>query len=158
MPFLIDGHNLIPDLPGVTLKDVDDELELVKRLQRFSRQTRSKVEVYFDQAPPGQAGKKSFGLVAAFFVARDQTADEAIGRRLASLGKEAKNWTVVSSDGDVLRAAKTHQAQVLSVQEFNGLLARKNPTQKRIKSDKWDPSLSDGDVDYWMRLFRGDES
>ena len=36
MPYLIDGHNLIPKL-GLRLDSVDDEMELVAILQEFCR-------------------------------------------------------------------------------------------------------------------------
>ena len=50
MPYLIDGHNLIPKL-GLRLDSVDDEMELVAILQEFARLERSQIEVYFDGAP-----------------------------------------------------------------------------------------------------------
>jgi hypothetical protein len=48
MPYLIDGHNLIPKL-GLRLDSMDDEQELVVILQEYARLERKKqVEVYFD--------------------------------------------------------------------------------------------------------------
>ena len=35
MSYLIDGHNLIPKIPGLTLRQMDDENELIEILQRF---------------------------------------------------------------------------------------------------------------------------
>ena len=54
MPYIIDGHNLIPRIPDLSLQDIDDEMQLVEMLQDFCRISRKKVEVYFDNAPPGQ--------------------------------------------------------------------------------------------------------
>ena len=56
MIILVDGHNLIPKLRGFNLKAMDDEMKLVDLLQFFSRVRRTKVEVFFDGAPPGQSG------------------------------------------------------------------------------------------------------
>ena len=53
MPFIVDGHNLIPKVPGLNLQDMEDELQLVELLQEFCRINRKQVEVYFDNAPPG---------------------------------------------------------------------------------------------------------
>ena len=64
MPYLIDGHNLIPKL-GLRLDACDDELALVTRLQEFCRLRRAQVEVYFDGAPPGQPASRKFGAVTA---------------------------------------------------------------------------------------------
>ena len=36
MPYLIDGHNLIPKL-GLRLESLDDEMELIAILQEFCR-------------------------------------------------------------------------------------------------------------------------
>jgi uncharacterized protein len=101
MPYLIDGHNLIPKVPGLNLSDIDDEMELVELLQVFCRRKRKTAEVYFDQAPPGFSGRRRFGQVTAYFVPQGHSADDAIRQRLKHLGKAARNWAVVSSDHQV---------------------------------------------------------
>ena len=40
MGYLIDGHNLIPKIPGMSLRMEDDEQELIQLLQDFSRYKR----------------------------------------------------------------------------------------------------------------------
>jgi predicted RNA-binding protein with PIN domain len=94
MRYLIDGHNLIPKLPGLSLNAIDDELRLVELLQEYCRRSRNGVEVYFDNAPPGQAGTRRYGTVSAHFIPRGRTADDAIRLRLGRLGRSGKNWTV----------------------------------------------------------------
>jgi predicted RNA-binding protein with PIN domain len=100
MPYLIDGHNLIPKL-GLRLDAVDDELELIAILQEFCRLEHRQVEVYFDGAPVSQGGIRKLGAVTAYFVPQTSNADTAIRKRLNKLGKAAKNWTVVTSDRQV---------------------------------------------------------
>jgi uncharacterized protein len=114
MPYLIDGHNLIAKTPGLSLQAFDDENQLIELLQDFCRTRRKPVEVYFDNAPVGQAAVRRFGQVTAHFVRQGSTADAAIHRRLVRLGKSAGNWTVVSSDRAVQTAARLAHAQVLS--------------------------------------------
>src|SRR5512143_3697059 len=97
MPYLVDGHNLIPKI-GLRLDAPDDELQLLRLLQEFSRISRHHVEVYFDGAPPGKGREKGFGLVTAHFVPSSSSADLAIGARLRKLGRTAPNWIVVTSD------------------------------------------------------------
>src|SRR5215468_8521622 len=97
MPYLIDGHNLIPKL-GLRLDSLDDELELINILQEYCRIERKQVEVYFDGAPASQAGTRKVGTVTAHFVVRGMTADDAIRQRLKRMGKTARTWTVVTSD------------------------------------------------------------
>ncbi len=82
MPYLIDGHNLIPKL-GLRLDSMEDEMELVALLQEYCRLTRrSGMEVYFDGAPAGQAGTRKMGPITAHFVRLGSSADEAIRKRL----------------------------------------------------------------------------
>ena len=68
MFFLIDGHNLIPKIPGMSLESLDDELGLIKQLQIYCRISRDSVEVFFDRAAPGQAGTKNHGVVKVHFI------------------------------------------------------------------------------------------
>ena len=158
MPYLIDGHNLIPYIPGLSLKDMDDEIALIKLLQSFSRQHKTKVEVYFDQAPATRAGSRSFGSVKAYFVRQDSTADKAMINRLSRMGKDAKNWTVVTSDREILVEAKSAHSQILKSAEF-ALELRSVKSGISSDLDKQDtPEVSDGEVNYWLDIFNSDDS
>ena len=71
MTYLIDGHNLIGKIPWIDLSSSDDEDELIKLLQEFARIRRKKIEVFFDQAPPGYSGRRNLGNLKAVFVPRE---------------------------------------------------------------------------------------
>ena len=152
MPYLIDGHNLIPKL-GLRLDSFDDEVELVNKLNEFCRITRkTQVEIYFDNAQPAQPEARRMGLVVAHFVRRPRIADEAIRLRLAKLGKAAKNWIVVSSDHSVQNSARAAGAKALSSDEFAGSVfeaLRAGPPPAAAKSEMSEPEL-----DEWIKLFR----
>ena len=152
MPYLIDGHNLIPWL-GLHLDSFDDEQMLVARLQEFCRLRRAQVEVYFDGAPPGQPAHRKFGAVTAHFVRQGSSADAAIERRLAELGNAARNWIVVSSDHRVQNAAHAANAQVASSEEFAKLVAAAKPAPEA--NPNADRSLSPEEVEAWLTLFEG---
>lgn len=154
MPFLIDGHNLIPKL-GLRLDDPNDELELVRLLQDFARIRRQPVEVYFDGAPVGQAGMRKIGSIKAHFVRLGATADAAIRRRLESMGRSAKNWTVVSSDHEVQSAAKVNQAGSITADEFANLLRTTRQSDNSPKSEE--KHISPNEVDEWMSIFGGED-
>ena len=151
MPYLIDGHNLIPKL-RLSLRNVDDEMELVARLQAFCRAERRQVEVYFDGAPAGQAGTRKLGLVSAHFVRVGTTADSAIASRLKTLGRAARNWTVVTSDRQVQSAARAAGAQVISSDAFAGQVIESMRTP--VTSSKTERGMSAEEVDEWIQLFR----
>lgn len=152
MPIMIDGHNLIPKLPGLGLRDIDDEMQLIQRLQAYYLKKRKPLEVYFDNAPPGHQGARRYGVVAAHFVPQGKTADEAIRQRLRRLGGNARNWTVVSSDHQVQADARAAHAQVLTSEQFAAeMLAagREAPAQKA-----GDAPLSPDEVQAWMEEFK----
>ncbi len=149
MPYLIDGHNLIPKL-GLRLDSMDDEMELVAILQEFSRLERRQVEVYFDGAPTPHAGTRKLGTVTAHFVPLGTTADDAIRRRVKKMGKSAKNWTVVSSDRQVQADARAAQADITSSDAFAILLRQARNSAPKPAEDR---KLSKQEVDDWLKLF-----
>lgn len=151
MPYLIDGHNLIPKL-GLRLTDFDDELALLEQLNEFCRiSRRGQVEVYFDNAPQGYPETRRSGLVTAHFVRKPLIADEAIRLRLIKLGRAAKNWSVVSSDHRVQSEARTAGAKVISSDEFARTVVetlREGPPPSGR-----DKSMSERELEEWLRLF-----
>lgn len=149
MPFLIDGHNLIPKI-GLRLDSLDDELELIRLLQEFCRLSRSQAEVYFDNAPAGQPAKQKHGLVTAHFVRKPDIADEAIHRRITKLGASAKYWTVVSSDKRVQAEARAARARVLASDEF---ARRMRTTLQNKPSSAGENSMDEKELQEWLELF-----
>lgn len=156
MPYIIDGHNLIPKIPGMSLQDVDDELQLVKLLQEFCRVNRKRVEVYFDNAPPGNTGARNYGRVVARFIRQGGNADEAIRKKLVRLGGEARNWTVVSSDREVQAHARAARAKILAAEAFANQLVGLSDMDDSGPSQAAG-ELSEQEVDDWMKLFGIDE-
>ena len=154
MPYIIDGHNLIPKL-GLRLDSPDDEQELIAVLQEFSRLSRSACEVYFDGAPPGESGTKKFGTVTAHFIPLGRTADSAIKARLIKMERAARNWTVVSSDHEVQSAARSSHAKAASSEEFTTLLKKFKQEPGRLLPGKQmrDKELSSEEIDEWLKVF-----
>jgi predicted RNA-binding protein with PIN domain len=149
MPYLIDGHNLIPKL-GLRLDSMDDEMELVAILQEFCRLERKQVEVYFDGAPAPHAGTRKLGAVTAHFVWLGTTADSAIRKRVKKLGKSARNWTVVSSDRQVQADARAAQAEVISSDTFSVILKQARASSPKPTENR---KLSSQEVEEWLKLF-----
>jgi predicted RNA-binding protein with PIN domain len=154
MHYLIDGHNLVPKLPGLSLATIDDELRLVELLQEYCRRSRNKVEVYFDNAPLGQAGTRKYGTVSAHFIPQGRTADDAIRLRLGKLGRAGRNWAVVSSDQRVQMDARAIHAQAIPsekfAQELRAVLGGSVQVEKSANS-----VLSSDEVAEWMDIFKG---
>jgi predicted RNA-binding protein with PIN domain len=149
MPYLIDGHNLIPNV-GLHLDSLDDELELIRLLQEFCRLSRSQAEVYFDNAPAGQPTKRKHGLVAAHFVRKPDIADDVIIQRIRKLGASAKNWTVISSDRRVQAEARAARAKVISSDEFSRQVRL---TLQNKSASSGDNAMDEKEINDWLELF-----
>ncbi len=147
---LIDGHNLIPKLPGLSLRDADDEMRLVEWLQRYCARHNTRAEVYFDRAAAGNAGRRRFGAVTAVFVRTGRTADEAIAARLQTLGRSAANWTVVSSDRAVQRAARNARARVMASETFARALQALSAASPAAEKPETPPP---DEIDEFLKLF-----
>ncbi len=150
---IIDGHNLIPKIPGLSLEEMDDEERLIKLLQLYARLKRKTVEVFFDGAPPGQAGERMAGMVRAYFVPIGQTADEAIRQRLAGLGRTARNSTVVSSDRQVQANARALHARVRTSEEFTGELLDLRQRQEARAASAPAAVIPPQEISEWLDLF-----
>jgi predicted RNA-binding protein with PIN domain len=150
MPYLIDGHNLIPKM-GLRLDSPDDEMELVAILQEFYKRNRKPIDVYFDGAPAPHAGTRKLGAVTAHFVKLGSTADNAIRLRLKNLGKGAKNWTVISSDRRVQIEAKDMHAEVISSDSFAAMLKQARTSAPKSTDDH---KLSEDEINEWLQLFQ----
>jgi predicted RNA-binding protein with PIN domain len=150
MNYIIDGHNLISKIPGINLRMLDDEQRLIELLIRFSRRGRTKVEVYFDGAPTGQAGVQNYGRVRAYFVVQSQTADDAIRIRLRTLGRSARNWVVVTSDRSVQAAGREAHAEVMNAEGFASLL-QASPENAQSAPDE---PISEAEVNQWLTIFK----
>lgn len=157
MAYIIDGHNLIPKIPNLSLKAIDDEIELIKILKTFCKGKGRKVEVFFDKAPPGQSRTQKYGSITAHFVMHGVTADRAILKYLKSLGKAARNTTVVSSDNQVRNGARAMGAKVLSSEEFSSLLLTSNTRNEEIPDDdpgaSPEPKVDEAEIDQLLELF-----
>lgn len=161
MRYLIDGHNLIPKIPGLSLQALDDERQLIELLQEFCRQHARRrrdacLEVFFDQAPPGQAGTRRYGMVKAHFVRQGRTADQAILESLRRQGKQARNYTVVSSDHQVQSGAREMRAGVLSSEQFAALLNASVENGDEKEEYRQQSAPSPQEVDEWLKLFGAD--
>jgi uncharacterized protein len=155
MLYLIDGHNLIPHIAGLSLRQMDDEMRLLELLQTFSREHRVRIEVFFDGAAPGWAGTKGYGNITAHYVVRGSTADEAIRRRLNQI-PQGSGVTVISSDRQVQAEARSQRADIISSRDFAKNFPIIKPELKKQKKNS-QTTLSTDEIDEWLQLFGDSE-
>ena len=154
MPYLIDGHNLIPHL-GLRLADPEDEAKLVIALQRYFARTGRQGTVYFDRRAAGGSPGSTTRHLVVHFVAAPRSADDAIRDHLQRLRGEARNWVVVSNDQAVRRAAAQSGARSMAAgdcaHEVRGAAASS-------LSEKPEASPTADEVAEFERLFGASEN
>ncbi len=152
MTLVIDGHNLVPRVPGLHLRDMDDETQLIQLVQQYCRLRRNSAELFFDGALPGMPGVKTGGLVHVHSVPKSMTADQAIINFLSARGKNARNFTLVSSDRRVQAEARSLGCAILSSDQFSAELVN-TLSQIVEEKKKQDKPLSPAEVEDWLTLF-----
>jgi predicted RNA-binding protein with PIN domain len=152
MPYLIDGHNLIGQLPDISLDDPDDEAKLVQKLMAFVARTNKRCVVVFDNGLPGGRSRMSTGQVEVVFANNRSNADRVMMERIQK-AKDPGQWIVVSNDNAVLFAAKQRKMKALKSAEFVSMI-NPPPKQRRKEEDRpADVHLSPAEVEAWLRIF-----
>jgi predicted RNA-binding protein with PIN domain len=154
MLYLIDGHNLIPKIKNLSLKDLNDEEKLISLLNRFSTKARAQVEVFFDGAPAGFTRAGKTGAIKTVFVKSGSSADEAMIERIKTIKISNTGVTVVSSDHTIQIEARRMRFNVISSQEFSILMEEKFTHSTGETSNH--PTLSDSEIQEWLDLFGKD--
>ena len=150
MPYLIDGHNLIGQLPDITLGDPNDEAQLVTKLKAFCARTGKKCHVVFDNGLPGGVSKLSNSTVKVQFASVPGNADNIMIARIRKT-RDVNGWYVVSSDEHVLSIARRKGMKILRSPEFAD---RMRQVAKVIpKEENPNPHITQDEVDEWERLF-----
>ncbi len=155
MPYIVDGHNLIAAMPGLSLSDLDDERSLIQILSGYAQAARKSITVYFDRGSLAAPNLPGSARVKVRFIRLPRTADDAIRAHIKRLGGDAANWTVVTSDGEVRIAAREAGARVTDSATFASLLL--NPAIEEGKDEKPETSLNQEDIEFWEQLFEADD-
>ena len=151
---VIDGHNLIPKIPGFRLEDPDDEMKLIEKMTEYCRLTRSQAELFFDGAPAGSPFQSKSGLVHIHYVRKSLTADDAILQFLQRQGNEARTMLVVSSDHRVITGAKALHAGTIPSEEFSRRLIETLSNPGVSDSQREHPP-SEEEVEEMLKLMTG---
>lgn len=152
MPYIIDGHNLISQLPDIDLADPHDEAKLVLKLRGFAARDRRRIVVIFDEGlPGGESPLSTYSVKVIFATSKRTNADRIIMERIRD-ERDVRAWVVVSSDREVLAAAKSHGMRAMPCKEFADLL--KTPLREKPEhGEEHDPYLSPKEVEEWLKIF-----
>jgi predicted RNA-binding protein with PIN domain len=152
MTLIIDGHNLIPKVPGMQLSDLDDEVQLIQLVQEYCRRKRVKAELFFDGAPAGSKPTTGGGMVHVHYVRKGKTADSAMIEYVTRQGKTARNCIVVSSDRQVQSEARAVGSTVVTSDQFAAEMMN-SLSQIEVYSKEDPGPLEADEVDKWLKMF-----
>jgi len=162
MPILIDGFNLIykfPELEGLMYegKLAEARAGLLDRLKEYARLTGAKVRVVFDgkKQPSLLIKSESAGVIDVYY-SLDFSADHLI-KEFIKKDINPRMATVVTSDKEIIAYVTRFKAKVKTSEEFakmvDEIIEASRAAALPEKED--DPAVSQEDVSYWERLFKG---
>ena len=154
LQLLIDGHNLIGQMPGLSLADFDDEEKLVAALRRFAARRRARIVVVFDSGLPGGLSRElSRGGVETVFAGSHTNADKVLIERIRAL-KRPQEWALVSSDRAIQAEAERRRVRVIEAAEFARALSASKPAAKAARTGPDDKPEREEDVSTWLEVFK----
>jgi predicted RNA-binding protein with PIN domain len=158
MHYLIDGHNLIAQVPDISLDDPNDEIKLVLRLQSWAaRRRQRRITVIFDGGlPGGKSLRFSNASVKVLFASVGQTADTLLIKRIRRV-KNPPEYTLVSNDREIVAAAEERRMPHLRSEAFAAELSDEARSAAKARTetpdDADDPHVSEDEVAEWLALF-----
>ena len=158
MHYLVDGHNLISNLPEIDLSDPDDEAKLVELLHRFVlRHPRHRVTVVFDGGVYGHPASLKRERVDVIFAHSPGDADTRLIRLLQTVPHK-QGYTLVSADRTITNAAAEQGIAVKSPRVFAvELHAPSVARPSRSRRPHPEPKPSRAEVDEWLKIFGVDQ-
>lgn len=154
MHWLIDGHNLIGQMPNLHLDDPHDEDKLLQYLRRYRARTGHPITVVFDAGYSYRSAQtQKQGGITIQFAPSGRTADQILMHRIRRI-KNPQAYMVVTSDRAVQQAAVQAGVRTLSSGEFaQQLLSSPKPEA----DSQIDVQLSPDEVEEWLDLFNQSE-
>jgi len=155
MPLLIDGHNLIGQLPDLSLSDPNDEAKLVARLRAYVARTGRPVTVVFDPAPGSDIPsfghhKDREGRLEVIYAAPGHKADDVI-REIVGQAKDRRGLIVVTADGALAQFTRQCGVRVQPPAEF----ARSLQQTLRVTANADEkPDAGRAEVEAWAGVFK----
>ena len=93
-------------------------------------------------------------MQVVFAAASHTSADDLLKRRIRGT-RDAPNWTLVSSDHEILNYARSYRMKQMTAARFAQLLHSSSPMQAS-RGDAIHPKLSEEEIDDWLRAFGGE--
>lgn len=159
---IIDGFNLIYKFDHLHTLMRRSELKpamdgLIEILKKYQKKTNKKIHVFFDGKKEEGVNTKTEtrGKIKVTF-SIDKTADNLI-MNFIKLSQSPGDFTVISSDKQIISYVQRHKAHILLSENFETLINEtlSSSSISTIMDDeiKPDPELSDDELSFWEKMF-----
>jgi predicted RNA-binding protein with PIN domain len=153
MPYIVDGHNLLGQTPGLSLTSPEDRRALLARLTAFCRGKRTRMTVFFDGDPPeGWRSDMHLGGVRVLHSGGGRSADDAILEMIRK-SRAPADVTLVTSDRALYERGRHLGAKGMLGHRFREMMSRE-PHSRSFGGDKPERP-SPEEVAYFLELFGG---
>lgn len=154
MPLLVDGNNLLYAARDAEPDRPPDRSTLCMLLGKWSRRMGDRVHIVFDGPRPAQArfAQISDSEITLEFSGSGIIADVVLIEYISE-NTAPKRLRVVTSDREIVRAAKKRRARTVGSGEFWIELSREEPVRQRRPQEPREKStgLEPEQTDHWLR-------
>ncbi len=150
MRLLVDGHNLIGQMPDIRLDDPHDEAKLAMQIKRFCMRHRHHCTIVFDNGVPGGLSRLSNSQVTVIFAPPGTPADRLLIARIRRASDPA-SLVVVTSDRAIIAEAQNRKMRVIRSSDFVQILY--TPTRAPVEDEDTNPVITAEEVAYWLVIF-----
>lgn len=151
MPIIVDGHNLIGKMKSISLADPEDEAKLVAILARHLLSRGQKGIVVFDRGADGGRTPQPKGPDLRVIFAPPEGCADSVIMDMIKRDPNPKGLTIVSSDNEIRRCARSRRAKLISAEDFAETLESAPERPRRARSRDYGPA--DIDVKEWLEYF-----
>ncbi len=138
-------------MSSISLSDPDDELKLVGILARHLLYRKQKAIVVFDKGADGDFAPTLKGPGLRVIFAPPESSADAIIMDMIKQDPNPKGLTIVSSDNEIRRCARSRRARLISAEDYAKRL-ESQPAKSRARGDK-EHGPADIDLEEWLDYF-----
>jgi predicted RNA-binding protein with PIN domain len=150
MAYIVDGNNVMGQMPGWHRDKSKSRRALLELLAKFARVKKARVTAVFDGAPdPAVPEGSAFHGVKVLYAERGSDADTRI-ERLVESSTNPRGLTVITSDRHLAFLVRSRGAVVIRSGQFRSEVERLLESMPRAADGE---EFEVGDVSAWLRYF-----
>ncbi|TWT43646.1 YacP-like NYN domain protein [Phycisphaerae bacterium RAS1] len=156
MPVLIDGNNLLHSAVAADPERPAGRYTLCQTLQRWAQRYKQRVQIIFDgPAPPREFLEQLGGSDVLYIRFSGSTTADAVIAEVLERDSAARRLLVVSSDHEIMRAAKRRRATPVCAPDFWDRVLRdlEKPRRQSDEPEEKRSGLGNEAGDDWLREF-----